>query len=241
MESPQPHILIVEDEPGLAELLRYNLERSGYRVSSVGDGRAALAAVNAEPPDLMLLDLMLPILTGAEVAGRIRANPATTHVPIIMVTAKSDEVDELVGLTVGADDYITKPFSMQVLLARVQAVLRRGRAPQTPEPGNTKRAGPIELDTLAHRVRVDGDPIRLTLTEFRLLAALVESEGRVLSRPALMQRAMGSGVLVTRRTIDVHITALRRKLGEHGQLIQTVRGVGYRLSLDPDAIEPDID
>ncbi len=238
MTSPGPHILVVEDEPALAELLRYNLEGAGYRVSHAGDGQAALTSVKADVPDLILLDLMLPVLSGAEVAGRVRAHPDTAEIPIIMVTAKSDEVDELVGLTVGADDYVTKPFSMQVLLARIQAVLRRGRSAEAPK-GSIRRAGPIELDLDGHRVRVGGEAVRLTLTEFRMLCAMVEAQGRVLSRPALMQRAMGQGVLVTHRTIDVHVTALRRKLGECGGMIQTVRGVGYRLMPDPASGESD--
>jgi two-component system, OmpR family, phosphate regulon response regulator PhoB len=168
------------------------------------------------------------------VAGRLRNNPLTMAIPIVMVTAKSEEVDEIVGLTVGADDYINKPYSMKVLQARVEAVLRRYK-PQANTDSPIVTFGPIEVNQATHEARVEGSLLKLTLTEFKLLAALVASRGRVLSRGVLMNQAMGPGVLVTQRTIDVHITALRRKLGDQGHIVQTVRGVGYRL--DP-AVEP---
>ena len=229
-------VLIVEDQPELAEMLAYSLTRAGYDAATTYDGRTALKHVAESRPDLVLLDLMIPELPGTEVAARIRTNPATADVPIIMVTAKADEVDQLVGLTVGADDYITKPFSMKLLLARVEAVLRRSQAPRA-EAEDRLSLGPIRLDLGTHEVRVEGAAVRLTLTEFRLLAALIGARGRILSRSSLMTRAIGPGVTVTERTIDVHMTALRKKLGAAGALIRTVRGVGYRASEEADAGE----
>lgn len=221
-------ILAVEDEPELLELLEYHLSKTGYEVITATNGRAALDAAVRLQPDLILLDLMLPELSGTEVAGRLRSNPQTRSIPIVMVTAKSEEVDEIVGLTVGADDYITKPYSMKVLQARMEAVLRRTRGTTEPETG-LATFGPIEINLSTHEARADGKLLKLTLTEFKLLSILVTNKGRVLSRTLLMNHAMGPGVLVTQRTIDVHITAIRRKLEQHGHLVQTVRGVGYRL------------
>ncbi len=229
--TQRKHILVVDDERDLAELLSYNLKRAGYEVTTVHTGRAALDAVSGGAPDLIVLDVMLPELSGTEVASRIRSNPATAGVPIVMLTAKGEEVDQIVGLTVGADDYIPKPFSMKVLLARIEAVLRRaGRA------GAEQRLitlGPIEINLEMHEVYSNGESIKLTLTEFRLLAALVQASGRVLTRQALMARAMGPGVTVTERTIDVHITSIRKKLDRHAGIIKTVRGVGYRATPEP--------
>lgn len=225
-------VLVVDDERDLVELVAYNLKQNGYDVAVAFDGRSALAAVAKERPDLVLLDVMLPGLSGTEVASRLRADAATATLPIVMLTAKADEVDQVVGLTVGADDYITKPFSTKVLLARIEALLRRAAA--RPEPADALKLGPIEIDPDTHEARADGRTLKLTLTEFRLLAALIGAGGRVLSRHRLMSLAMGPGITVTERTIDVHITAIRRKLGEHGAIIRTVRGVGYRAALEPE-------
>lgn len=230
--SGPAHILVVDDEADLRELLELNLVRQGYRVSLAGDGRAALSALANDPPDLVILDVMMPELSGTEVASRIRSDPRTATVPVIMLTAKGEEVDEIVGLTVGADDYIAKPFSVKVLMARIAAVLRR-TTDRPASPGAMVRLGPVRINKETHEVTSDGEQIRLTLTEFKLLSALAEAGGRVLSRAALMAKAMGPGVTVTERTIDVHVTSIRKKLGEAGALIQTVRGVGYR------AVEPD--
>jgi two-component system phosphate regulon response regulator PhoB len=229
------HVLVVEDERDLAELLQFQLERAGHLVTIADSGIAALRTIDHKPPDLILLDLMLPELSGIEVASRLRTNPKTASIPIIMLTAKTDEVDQVVGLTVGADDYITKPFSVKVVLARIDAVLRRA-AGATPA-GSSLRLGPITISQDSHEVTVEGEPIRLTLTEFRILAALAAAKNRVLSRHILMSKAMGPGVTVTERTIDVHVTAIRRKLGEHGALIRTVRGVGYRATAEPEFSE----
>jgi two-component system phosphate regulon response regulator PhoB len=221
-------ILIVEDERDLAELIAMNLEKDGFRISWAGDGRSALRKVAEERPDLVLLDLMLPELGGTEVASRIRTDPSTAGIPIIMLTAKTDEVDQLVGLGVGADDYITKPFSVKVLMARIETILRRSAAAPAPAQSAMLKLAGAELNLDTHEVNVDGEPVKLTLTEFRLLAALIQASGRVLSRQHLMSRAMGPGITVTERTIDVHMTAVRKKLGPYGSCIVTVRGVGYR-------------
>ena len=228
-------ILVGEDERDLADMVRFHLERAGFSVSVASNGRAALAQVGEFRPDLILLDLMLPEIPGTEVASRVRSNPETCSIPIVMLTAKSEEVDELVGLTVGADDYITKPFSIKVVLARIDAVLRR--ATSAGETSSTHRLGPIEVNHDTHQVTVEDEPIKLTLTEFRLIAALVAAKGRVLSRHLLMGKAMGPGITVTERTIDVHITAIRRKLGDHGGIVRTVRGVGYRACLESEVSE----
>jgi two-component system phosphate regulon response regulator PhoB len=214
--------------------MAFNLQKAGYRTSASFDGRQALDSALTRTYDLVLLDVMLPGLSGTDVAARLRSNPATAKIPIIMVTAKSEEVDQLVGLTVGADDYITKPFSPRVLLARIEAVLRR-----TSQPSGTQTRvltlGKILVNLDTHDAEVDGEVIKLTLTEFRLLAALLADQGRVLSRAVLISRAIGPGITVTERTIDVHLTALRKKLGSQAGLIQTVRGVGYRAIEDASA------
>lgn len=228
-------VLVVEDEQDLAEMLQFQLQKAGYSVAVASDGRTALQKIEKSHPDLILLDLMIPEISGTEVASKIRSNPKTAGIPIVMLTAKSDEVDVLVGLTVGADDYITKPFSMKVVLARIEAVLRRVSGNSAAE--TQLRLGPIAISQETHEVTVDDELVKLTLTEFRILAALAAAQGRVLSRHVLMSKAMGPGVTVTERTIDVHVTAIRRKLGGHGNLIRTVRGVGYRATPEPEMSE----
>jgi two-component system phosphate regulon response regulator PhoB len=223
-------VLIVDDERDIVELLAYNLQRAGFETAAAFTGRQALEAVASHAPDLIVLDVMLPEISGTEVASRIRTNPATSHIPILMLTAKTEEVDQIVGLTVGADDYVTKPFSVKVVLARIDAVLRRSG--KTAADTRTISLGPVEVDPEMHHVTVAGQPVKLTLTEFRLLAALAQGKGRVLSRHVLMSKAMGPGVTVTERTIDVHVTSIRKKLGEHAWMIKTVRGVGYRATTE---------
>jgi two-component system phosphate regulon response regulator PhoB len=227
------HILVVDDERDLVELLQYNLQKAGYRVSTAKNGRAALDAAFKDHPDLVVLDVMLPELTGTEVASRLRTNPSTAEVPILMLTAKGEEVDQIVGLTVGADDYVTKPFSLNVLLARIEALLRRSSGGTS--GAKALRLGSVAIDPETHEVRVDEETVKLTLTEFRLLATLIQAGGRVQSRSSLMSRAMGPGVTVTERTIDVHMTSIRKKLGQAAGMIKTVRGVGYRATLDAPA------
>ena len=230
-------VLIVEDERDMAELVAMRLRKEGYQVEVAHDGARGLEKVRSSPPDLVLLDVMLPEMSGTDVAAAIRGDPRTAGVPIIMLTARSEESDIVVGLKFGADDYVTKPFSMSVLLARIDAVLRRAGAPRDDGKG-LMRVGTIEIDTQRHEVRVGGRPVALTLTEFRLLAALAAARGRVLSRNQLMDQALGLDVVVTDRTIDVHMTGLRKKLGAARECLQTVRGVGYRLSPDRDGKDP---
>lgn len=224
-------IVIVEDESDMAELIAMRLKREHYEVTVCNDGLDALDAILADPPDLIVLDRMLPGISGTEIAARLRANRQTAGVLIIMLTALAEESDIIVGLHVGADDYMTKPFSMSVLVARISALLRRADQQQD-DGAETLSAGPIEIDTGRHRVSVDGHDVALTLTEFRLLEAIVRAGGRVLQRDQLIDSAMGSDAIVIDRTIDVHMTALRKKLGEARQYIRTIRGVGYKLAVD---------
>lgn len=230
----QKRILIVEDEPDMADLLATRLKREHYDVDIARDGVEGLEKIRSRPPDILLLDLMLPRMLGTEVTTELRHDPRTADLPIIMLTAKSEESDIVVGLHVGADDYVTKPFSMSVLLARIAAMLRRVEKRDEKEQGIV-RAGPISIDSDAHRVSVEGSPIALTLTEFRLLAALAGERGRVLSRDRLIDKVLGRDAVVTDRTIDVHMTSLRRKLGKARDCIETVRGVGYRFASDEHA------
>lgn len=230
-------ILVVDDERDLVESLVYTLGKAGYQTAVAATGRAALDAVASRRPDLVLLDIMLPELSGTEVAARLRTNPQTADLPIVMLTAKGEEVDQIVGLTVGADDYIPKPFSMKVLLARIEAVLRRSGRSSAPAEQRLLSMGPVQVNLETHEASVDGELVKLTLTEFRLLASLIQASGRVLSRGVLMSKAMGPGVMVTERTIDVHVTAIRKKLGPASPIIKTVRGVGYRATPEMEAQE----
>ncbi len=224
----QPQVLVVDDERDLVELICFNLKRNQLAPLSCHDGNTALGLARREKPDLIILDLMLPQRNGREVASLLRADAATRHIPIIMLTALTAEHDIVTGLQLGADDYVTKPFSMEVLMARVAAVLRR----RTSDTGDEAvlRAGAVTLDRARHVVEVDGQPVSVTLTEFRLLEALIAARARVLSRDQLMAKVMGPDIAVTDRTIDVHITSLRRKLGSCRDLVETVRGVGYRFA-----------
>jgi DNA-binding response OmpR family regulator len=235
--AQKKRVLVVDDEKDLVELISFNLVRNGYEAVPAHNGNEALEAALANPPDLIVLDIMLPGLSGTEVARRLKSDPRTASVPIVMLTARGEETDVVVGLTLGADDYVTKPFSMKILLARLSSVLRRSEPAATAAEGASLRAGPLTIDTLKHEVAIDNEPIKLTLTEFKLLSALVLARGRVLTRDQLMDKAMGSDVFVTDRAIDVHITAIRKKLGSANWLVHTVRGVGYRLR--ESAGEPD--
>ena len=215
----------------MAELVAMRLRREGYLVEVAPDGLRALETIRAAAPDLAIVDIMLPVLSGTDLVTELRQDPRTSTVPIIMMTAKGEETDIVVGLRLGADDYVTKPFSMSVLVARVAAVLRRAAAMREGAKG-LRRFGPITLDADRHVVEVGGRPVDLTVTEFRLLTALAGARGRVLNRNQLIDQAIGINAVVTDRTVDVHLTALRRKLGEARACIQTVRGVGYRLAVD---------
>ncbi len=225
-------VLVVEDEPDIRDLLAFHLEREGFLVTRVSTGAEALRQLRATPPDLVILDLMLPEMDGLEVCRRLRADAGTAGLPVIMLTAKGDEVDRVVGLEIGADDYIVKPFSPKEMLARVRAVLRRSRTPTTGAP---LAVGGIALDSATHRATVSGQPLTLTPKEFDLLRALLEARGRVLSREHLLDRVWGYARAgeIESRTVDVHVRRLRAKLGAEGERILTVKNVGYRL--DPDA------
>jgi DNA-binding response OmpR family regulator len=231
-------VLVVDDEKDIVDLVAYNLGRNGFEPLIASSGDLALEIAAREAPDLIILDLMLPGLDGTEVARRLKSDAKTAAIPIIMLTAKGEETDVVVGLTLGADDYVTKPFSIKVLLARVGTVLRRAEsAGAAGVEGATLRAGPLSIDTQKHEVLVDRESIKLTLTEFKLLSALLNARGRVLTRDQLMDKAMGTDVFVTDRAIDVHITAIRKKLGSASWLVHTVRGVGYRLRESPQEVE----
>ena len=220
-------VLIVEDERDIRDLILLHLQRDGYQVTTAGSGEDGLLQVKQSAPDLVLLDLMLPGMSGLEVCRRLRQEPTTAALPILMLTAKADEVDRVVGLELGADDYVVKPFSPKELVARVRAVLRRSR----PGPATPPLAfGALVVDVGTHQVSVGGEPVTLTPKEFDLLRALAEAQGRVLSREFLLDRVWGytrSGEIES-RTVDVHVRRLRMKLGAEGMRIRTVKSVGYR-------------
>ena len=224
-------IVIIEDEPDILEVLSYNLKREGFAVESALDGSAGLALVNREKPDLVLLDLMLPGMDGIEICRSLKAASATRDVLVIMVTAKGEESDVVLGLGVGADDYISKPFSPRELVARVKAVLRRGTFVEKVEKAGSKdliEIDGLEIDTSKHRVAVEGREIRLTASEFRLLYYLASHPGRLFSREQLLSRALGEDTIVVDRNIDVHIRGIRKKMNVEPPFIETIRGVGYR-------------
>ena len=221
-------VLVVDDEPDLLELVRVNLVTAGYAVETAASGTEALAALRRAPPDVMVLDLMLPDITGTELCARVRADQRLTGLPIIMLTAKSEEIDRVVGLELGADDYVTKPFSPRELALRVRAVLRR-RTPSD-EEARVFEHGDLRVDPDSHRASVNGREITLTAKEFQLLVALMGRPGRVMTRERLLDEVWGSDITVTSRTIDTHLKRLREKLGGAGDLIETVRGVGYRFA-----------
>jgi two-component system alkaline phosphatase synthesis response regulator PhoP len=220
-------ILVVEDEEEIQELVRYNLEKEGYRVSCAATGEDALKAAAARSPDLVVLDLMLPGIDGLEVCRRLKRDPATESIHIVILTAKGEEADVVTGLEMGADDYITKPFSPRVLIARVRAVLRR-RAAEPVAQDATIRIHNLVVHPGRHEVLVDGDPVNLTATEFRVLHVLVQRPGWVFTRYQIAGAVHGDDDVVTDRSVDVQIVGVRKKLGAAGRYIETIRGVGYR-------------
>ena len=224
---PHTRITIVEDESAITEILQYNLEQAGFEIEILKDGGRALEVIRRRPPDLILLDLMLPGLDGLEVTRLLKRDPVTAGVPLIMLTAKDSETDRIVGLELGADDYVTKPFSPRELVLRVKAVLRRG--PQQEHTGRLLEAGAIRLDVDGHRAWVDAKEIALTATEFRLLRILLERHGRVQTRARLLRDVWGYAEDTDSRTVDTHVRRLRHKLTTAGERIETVVGVGYRL------------
>jgi two-component system phosphate regulon response regulator PhoB len=238
-----PHILVVEDEADLADALAFALEREGFRATVAPDGKSALAAIaQTPPPDLVLLDLMLPDMSGTEVCRTLRAHPTAKHIPVIMVTARTEEIDRVVGFEVGADDYVAKPYSTRELVLRVRAVLRRreaSAATTTTTPGDV--AGPIRfgllaVDKEAHKVWVNEREVPLTALEQRLIQTFLDRKGRVQSRETLLADVWGITADITTRTVDTHVKRLREKLGDAGAYIETVRGAGYRFRAHPDDV-----
>lgn len=222
-------VLIIEDEAAIREVLTYNLSREGFAVLTEGDGSGGLSRARESLPDLVILDLMLPGMDGIEVCRRLRNEAATRRIPILMLTAKSEESDVVLGLGVGADDYMAKPFSPRELIARVKAVLRRGPLREEAGSGEARVVrGKLIVDPGRHEVTYDGLPLHLTATELRLLHTLALHPGRVFTREQLINRAIGEDAYIIDRNIDVHIRSIRKKLGEQRDLIETVRSVGYR-------------
>lgn len=219
-------ILIIEDERAIVDVLTYNFRKEGFEVLTATDGQDGLRRAQASLPDLVVLDLMLPVIEGLEVCRQLRTGTRTKEIPILMLTARSEEVDEIVGFQMGADDYVTKPFKMKPLIQRIKALLRR--RDKVEATGDTVSLQGIDIDRTQHRVTVDGVESKLTPTEFRLLWSLMRQPGRAFSRHELMEACRGEDALVLERTIDVHVKSLRQKIGEKAELIETVRGVGYR-------------
>jgi two-component system alkaline phosphatase synthesis response regulator PhoP len=249
--SAERDIVVIEDEDAIRDVVEYNLQREGFAVRTARDGRAGLQLVRDVTPKLVVLDLMLPELDGLEVCRALREDPATRLVPVIMLTAKGDESDIVLGLGVGADDYVVKPFSPKELVARVRAILRRNEPLEAATAGGASidadlerdpdrlrvELGAVVVDPDRHEVWIDGVAERFTRTELRLLYVLVRKPGRVYTREQLVERVMGENAWITDRTIDVHVRAIRQKLGAHADLIETIRGVGYR-SRDVTAAAP---
>jgi DNA-binding response OmpR family regulator len=224
----QHKIMVVEDEADVVDMLVLNLRGAGFQVITVEDGATVVAKARNESPSLIILDLMLPRMPGLEICKVLKSDPATRHIPIIILTAKAEEVDKIVGLELGADDYVTKPFSPRELILRVNRSLRRGK---DKTPGVEKLAiGELLLDHTRHEVLVKGKPVELTATEFRLLALLMERRGRVQGRDSLLNDVWGYESVIDTRTVDTHVRRLREKLGSLANYIETIRGVGYRIS-----------
>jgi two-component system phosphate regulon response regulator PhoB len=223
---PKSKVLIIEDDRSLAEVLSYNFKAAGYEVLTATDGQDGLLQAQLKTPDVVILDLMLPVVDGLDVCRRLRADQTTRDIVVVMLTAKAEETDELIGFSLGADDYVTKPFSVKVLLERVKA-LRRRRTSEPAANETTTKLG-VTVDRRRHQATAEGKPLQLTRSEFRLLDTLIRQPGRVFDRTELIDAALGEDAMVMERTVDVHIRALRRKLGAHADVIETVRGVGYR-------------
>ena len=222
-----PTVLIIEDDRSLANVLEYNLTNAGYQAHCAYDGQDGVSQARLKLPDLIVLDIMIPIIDGLEVCRQLRSIPETQSIPIIMLTAKGEESDQLVGFSVGADDYVVKPFSVKILMERIKSLLRRQSRQKQGGADLVSRSG-VTIDRIKHRVSLDGKTLDLTPSEFRLLDTMIRQPGRAFDRSELIDSALGADTLVLERTIDVHIRSLRKKLGERDLLIQTVRGVGYR-------------
>jgi DNA-binding response OmpR family regulator len=223
-------IVIIEDESDILEVIAYNLKREGFEVYESRDGEDGLLLIEKHAPDLVVLDLMLPTIDGIELCRKLKSDPVTREIPVVMVTAKGEESDVVLGLGVGADDYVPKPFSPKELVARVKAVLRRGELKDDTGQQDRIETGGLVVDLKRYEVRVDDKPVRFTATELRLLHYLASHRGRVFTRDHLLSRVIGEDAIVIDRNIDVHIRAIRKKIGSYRDYIETVRGVGYRFS-----------
>jgi two-component system, OmpR family, phosphate regulon response regulator PhoB len=217
-------ILIIEDEQDVADLLTLNLRKAGYKVSTAADGASGLQNARDDKPDFMILDLMLPKMSGLEVCRILKSDTATAQIPVLMLTAKAEEIDRIVGLEFGADDYVTKPFSPREIVLRIRAILRRREKPE-----ERFQAGPLSIDPARHEVRVNGKRVHLTSLEFKLLQTLMQRRGRVQERDKLLNEVWGYESVIDTRTVDTHVRRLREKLGKAGDAIETIRGFGYRL------------
>ncbi|MBL4849937.1 MAG: response regulator transcription factor [Planctomycetes bacterium] len=231
--AARERILVIEDEPDIREVVEFNLRREGFRVSGAETAEEGLEKVQSEFPDAILLDIMLPGMSGLELCALLKSDPDLRAIPVIMVTAKDDAEDVIAGLEAGADDYISKPFSPRVLIARVKAVVRRGTWDAEQLRGDRLLADGVVIDSSSHRVTVEGQDVEVTATEFRLLHYLATNRGRVFTRNHLLTRVMGESATLVDRNIDVHVGAIRRKLGKSRSLLETVRGVGYRFRDSP--------
>jgi len=229
-------ILVVDDEPDLVELVRHHLQREHYEVITAADGETALFEARRRVPDLVILDLMLPGIDGLEVCRRMRSDARLTHIPIVMLTAKGEESDVVIGLAQGADDYVRKPFGVKELVARVATRLRAAEL-QSADPQKVVRFGELVIDAIKHEVLLAGEPIELTVTEFKLLRHLVQNRGRAFTRNDLLSAVMGADVVVIDRNVDVHVATLRKKLGAYGAHILTIRGLGYKFRETVDALD----
>jgi two-component system phosphate regulon response regulator PhoB len=226
-------ILVVDDEPDLLELVKHQLQKEHYEVTTALDGEVALAQARRNPPDLVVLDLMLPGIDGLEVCRRLRADPRTMHVPIVMLTAKGEESDAVIGLSQGADDYVRKPFGSKELLARIAARLRASRGETPVAAGKVVSFGDLMIDPVKHEVALGDKPVVLTLTEFKLLHFLVSNRGRAFTRNELLNAVVGQEAIIIDRNVDVHVATLRKKLGGYGAHILTIRGLGYKFRETP--------
>jgi DNA-binding response OmpR family regulator len=225
----RPRVLVIEDDPDIRELIRYNLEQEGFKVREASTGEEGLVTARTKRTDIVLLDLMLPGMQGLEFCRSFRSKDETRSTPLIIVTAKGEEADIVAGLEMGADDYITKPFSTRELVARVRSALRRGMPAESAAAQAVASVGELEIDPARHEARIRGEPLRLTLAEFKLLQSLAASPGRVFTRAQLIRNITGGETHIVERNIDVHVRSLRKKLGAKNDLIRTVRGVGYKI------------
>ena len=223
----KPLIVVVEDEQAIQDVVAYNLRREGYEVLLAGDGDEGLALIQSKRPGLVILDLMLPGIDGLSICQQLRADAKTRSIPLMILSAKEEESDIVIGLSLGADDYLAKPFSPREMLARVKALLRRANSSRQVSDDYIQ-VGPLSIDFARYEAKLGGQPLKLTATEFKLLAELAGHPGRALTREHLLNRAVGDAVVVVDRNIDVHIRSVRKKLGDHAGMIETVRGLGYR-------------